>query len=275
MGGAGFGSGMGIGNGSGMGIGGMGGAGAGLTMFGTRGGAGLVGTFYDLKQTFSKRPTDVNAENYTGIVRKWVRGGMKEQGLAKYFKAPVSLSAVQFMIPETPASEAPKAYGVEQHVKPSQWLAVYRGLVQPPIAGNYRFVGIADDVLLVRVNGQLVFDGSWEDSSGLAPDEIIPPGYHGAGRGGYVLGKSVYFSATAWTPMEVVIGERPGGGFFAVLMVMKSEDDKNGEIPLFRVGSVKQPDAAGPPFPKCKLDGPVWRVQSTRDGFPLDRLQRR
>ncbi len=275
MGGAGFGTGMGFGSGMGSGMGGGGGGGGGMTLFGFRGaGSGLVGTFYDLKQKRNKQPSGVNANNYTGIVRKWVDGGMKESELDDYFKAPNRLSTSQFMIPDMPAEEAPKAYGVEKEVKPAQWLAVYRGKVQPPKEGTYHFIGAADDVLLVRVNGKLVLDASWEATSSLKPEEIIPPQYVGFPRKGYIRGESVHFSGTSWSEIEVVIGERPGGHFWGVLMVQPSGSGSGGKIPLFRLADAKFPKSDGPPFPNCDLKGPIWRVQAAGGGSLLDALKR-
>ncbi len=272
MGGAGFGSGLGFGNGSGMGVGGAGAGGLGLTMFGARGGAGLVGSFYDLKQTPDKMPSGVNADNYTDILRNWVNGGMQEKDLSKYFKAPISLSATQFMIPDMPAEEAPKAYGVEKDVRTGQWIAVYRGLVQAPADGAYRFIGAADDVLLVRVNGQLVLDASRINSSGLGPAGTIPIRYPDTPQD-YIKGESVNFTANTWTPIEVVIGERPGGRFWGVLMVQPAGRD-GGEIPLFRLGTGKQPPVKGLAFPKCDENAWAWRVQSGSGSSPLDALKR-
>lgn len=161
LGGAGTGTGMGFGAGMGSGMGGGGGGGGGMSFFGFRGpGGGLVGSFYDLKQTRDKKASGVDANNYTEIVRAWADGGMKESELSKYFKAPATLSAAQFMIPDMAANAAPKAFDVEKDVKPAQWLAVYRGKVQPPKEGNYHFIGAADDVLLVKANGKLVLDAS-------------------------------------------------------------------------------------------------------------------
>ncbi len=275
LGGAGFGTGMGFGSGSGSGMGGGGGGGGGMTLFGFRGaGSGLVGTFYDLKQKRSKQPSGVNANNYTGIVRKWVDGGMRESELDDYFKAPTKLSTSQFMIPDMPADEAPKAYGVEKEVKPSQWLAVYRGRVQPPKEGTYHFIGAADDVLLVRVNGKLVLDASWAPTSALQPEEVIPPQYVGFPRKGYIRGESVHFSGTSWSEIEVVIGERPGGRFWGVLLVQQAGGGSGGKIPLFRLADAKFPKSDGPPFPNCELKGPLWRVQAASGGSLLDALKR-
>ncbi|MCQ5042111.1 hypothetical protein, partial [Akkermansia muciniphila] len=56
--------------------------------------------------------------------------GWKESELKRFYKARQLLYAAQFYIHRTPAKDAPKAYGCDDKVQPSQWLAVYRGKVR-------------------------------------------------------------------------------------------------------------------------------------------------
>ncbi|MFN0074894.1 MAG: PA14 domain-containing protein [Prosthecobacter sp.] len=271
MGGAGFGTGMGFGNGSGMGVGGMGKGGLGLTMFGARNGGGLRGTFYDLKQTSKKEPSGVTAQTYNGIVRSWVAGGLKESFIDKYFQAPEKLYATQFMLPQMDATEAPKAYGVEKDVKPAQWVAHYNGKVSPPTSGTYQFVGTADDTLVVNFNGKLVLDGSWFPVSALQPTGIEPRGnYGGHPRKGYVKGTPFKATAGQWYDIDVVIGEQPGGKFFACLCVMEAGKTA---MPLFRLSAGKLPKSNDPP--PFDENGPIWKaISSSTSMSPLDMLKR-
>jgi len=263
--------GVGVGPAGGMGGGGMGGGGGGvIPFFGFRGGKGmgLTGNFYDLKQTSGKKPSEINAGNYTAFVREFVKENFRESLLHKYFKAPSALSSVQFMIPHMPADEAPKAYGVENQVKPEQWLALYKGRVSPPKDGTFHFVGSADDVLLVRFGGKLVLDASWEESSDLKAEGTYKNGYGNFPRGGYVKGEAIEAKAGQWYDLEVVIGERPGGFFFACLLMEEKgaqypQDGGNPVLPLFRLADAKLPkpkkDQKYPPFAE---GGPIWRAQS-------------
>jgi hypothetical protein len=47
-----------------------------------------------------------------------------------------------------------------------------------------------------------------------------------------------------------------------------------GNFPLFRLGAVKLPPSKGPEFPKCDVNGPLWRVQAAGGGSLLDALKR-
>ena len=275
--------GVGVGPAGGMGGGGMGGGGGGvIPFFGFRGGkgVGLTGTFYDLKQTSGKKPSEINAGNYTAFVREFVKENFRESTLHKYFKAPNALSSVQFMIPHMPADEAPKAYDVQGQVKPAQWLAVYKGKVSPPKDGTFHFVGSADDVLLVRFDGKLVLDASWEPSSDLKPEGIYKDGYGNFPRGGFIKGEAIRAQADQWYDLEVVIGERPGGFFFACLLMEEKgaqyARDAQGDpvLPLFRLADAKLPkpkkDQKYPPFAE---GGPVWRAQGGGGGSVFDALR--
>lgn len=275
--------GVGVGPAGGMGGGGMGAGGGGaIPFFGFRGGkgGGLTGTFYDLKQTKGKKPSEINAGNYTAFVKRFVHDGFRESLLEEYFKAPNALSSPQFMIPHMPADEAPKAYAVQGQVKPAQWLALYKGKVSPPKDGTYHFVGSADDVLLVRFGGKLVLDGSWEPSSDLKPEGIYKDGYGNFPRGGFIKGEAVQARADQWYDMEVAIGERPGGFFFACLLIEEKgatyQRDGQGDpvLPLFRLADAKLPKPKhGEKYPPFAEGGPVWRVQGGGTGSVFDALR--
>ncbi len=81
------------------------------------------------------------------------------------FQSPASLSARQFWVPKLSyPSWPPKAFwSWRKEAKGSYWVALYKGRVSPPESGTYHFVGGGDAILLVRLNGVVVLDGSWGD----------------------------------------------------------------------------------------------------------------
>ena len=133
---------MGLGMGSGGG-GGTGGGGGGLSLFGLRTrGTGLAGTFYDLKQTPGRQPTNIAEDDkprhlspaaskeYQKAVAQFVTDGMNDGALAsRYFKGPDTLYATQILIPRMSAKEGPKAFNLEARVQPSRWIVHYKGAV--------------------------------------------------------------------------------------------------------------------------------------------------
>ena len=199
-----------------------------ITFFGLRGTPaavdGFVGTFYDFKQTPGRRPTVMALDNaerlaalartpkanadpnkeYADVLRKFCVNWDLEL-LKGYYKAKEKLMAYQIYIPMGKADEAPKAFGVEKECKPTRWIVYYEAMVIPPRTGRYRFGGRADDVLLVRWDGQLVYDGCFE----------------GAQVDASLLKDPKWIDMKAGVPikMEVIVGEQPGGFFWAKLLI--------------------------------------------------------
>jgi hypothetical protein len=279
MGGAGFGTGVGFGPdaGASMGGGGAGGAG-GMTIFGFRGaGGGLTGRFYDMKQTPSRAPTEfgraglnlnVGDKLWLDEIERFLKGGWNEQVLNKYFQAPNFLSAKQFWVPNIVSEKAAEAFGVEKEAKGGYWVALYKGRVSPPESGTYHFVGGADAVLLVRINGNIVLDG-------IHPFRIayhINANCRSAGSydyrypyfpGGFSKGPGVELIAGSYSDMEVLIGDQWGVCNFHLLVEKEGVQYQKTPgglpiLPVFKTGNDPLPPGEGPP---CQENGPIWQVR--------------
>lgn len=251
---------------TGLGAGATGGGGGGLpglTAFGFRGGkGGLVGTFYDLKQTPNGEPTDM-AESpeeaaagesalimrpdsplqlrYLKTLKDFVLSWNTDD-LKRYYKAPQQVTASRIFIPYMSASEAPKAFGVEKNCKARRWVVHYKGRFTVPKKGTFRFVGWGDDILFVRINGQNVLDASLTDwgwneglSLGNRVKDEVGPGPNTA-NSKLCAGRWFELSTGQKVDMEVIIGEGPGGDFASYLMI-EEKDAINpiGDYPVFQL----------------------------------------
>ena len=146
-----------------------------------------------------------------------------------YFKADKKLYASYFIIPFTKATIAPRSFGVEGVIAPSLIAAHYTGQFKPKKSGRFRFFGCGDDVLIVRINGRIVLDGSivgkyseWNPSSSAKREDEKqgPRTYFGFDRGKPgVTGDWFTLREGQETPMEVFISEIPGGDFGAYLLI--------------------------------------------------------
>ena len=232
----------------------------------------LVGNFYDFKQLSGLKPNP----DYKGNINKgldpgsgafdyeqikiFIQGGWSLGSLSKYYQAPTPLYATQIFIPRMNASEAPKAYGVEKEVKSKAWMALYRGKVAPPKDGVYRFVGLADDILLVQFNGTLVLDGSIHNRTGFKSDSSGIKNY-----GNLVVGKRMELRANQFYDIKIAVSEAPGGIFYAYLLfeqegVSYKKDAKGAPLlPIFRVADTTT-DVTGGQHPDYMENGPVWRA---------------
>lgn len=283
----GFGGGSGGGNGTGKGLG-VGGGKNFVSIFGTKGGIGenfgIVGTFYDFKQNKAGKPTAAMGdptnqgaksngpavEVYKKEVHKFlVTSRWNVSALSDKFSAPDTLWAAQIFIPIMPADIGPKAYGVEKTVKPSRWIAHYKGAVKMPQTAKFRFVGMGDDILAVRWDSKVVLDSGY--------DRLITGGtdlYPGFGKQKYTethpskLGQPLrcgpWVTATAGqnVPIEIVIGETPGGLFCAFLFFEVADGAGKGTgLKLVRFADTPLPPdiAKGhPDVPNVDMEAKGW-----------------
>ena len=250
-----------------------------ITFFGLRadknGSDGLVGTFYDLKQKPDGSPTkmeisaaekanpksclgssDENKE-YDTTLRNFVKNWSMSLLDGRYFKASEKLAASQIIIPIMPAGAAPKEYGVEKECEPRRWIACYTGTVLPPRDGRFRFRGFCDDVIVVRCNGQNVFDGSMINLCKDVNSDPVTPANKFAG------GKWINMHKGVPIEMKIIIGERPGGVFMAFLCIEEEGGKYSDGYPVFQVKEGTVPPHGSPPplgFPIGK-ETMVFQIQ--------------
>jgi len=248
------------------------------SVFGSKGEASdaLVGYFYDLKQTADGSPSDMalnpteiskgltpgwqnysETRKYEEVVQKFLRN-WDESILKHYFRAPEPLSTYQVFFPKMLADAAPKAFDVDKQVKPSRWLVHYKGTVISPVTGQIRFVGFGDDILFVRFNRKGVLEASFKP---MGTD------FNGGNKEGvgaeYAAGRQL--ATGAWMrvtegesyPIEILVGESPGGDFRCFLLVQEKGKDyanraKGGpQLPVFQTAPTQLPsyqvEKTGPP----------------------------
>ena len=259
--------------------GGSGPPGGDMSFYGAPSGLGLTGNLYDLKQTPEGVPTDLAETDqekqvgpngivpdflttppfpkYLDVLKHFINTWDMSL-LDRYYKSPVTLSLSQVCIPDQSSSEAPKDFHAGDVVA-RRWIAVYHAKVMPPDSGEYRFIGMADDFMVVRVDDQNVLDACWGgeelDLSARRDDDV------GQGFGSTALHAGRWFQVEQGTPInvQILIGEGPGGASGFILMIQKQGDDSpKGDYPVFQVLDAPVPDMGlTTPFSKKKLLFPV------------------
>jgi len=269
----------GSGGGTGYGVGK--GTGKGMTFFGSREKTAdsMVGRFYDLQQFSNRQPSTMRPTmelqtacvNMGRAVQEFVSSGYSPTKLARYFSSHESLYASYIFMPSMRAIEAPRAYGVEKEVQQPciHWVAHYQALVAPPADGIYRFVGFADEYLLVGVDGKTVLDGSTLSIDITCPEvkysepgvdfrpmvgsHWIPPAPHPypRPRGSYestlvlMPGNWIEWKANEFKRLDILIGDSRGRGFSGYLFLEEQgknyAKDANGVpiLPVFRVANTE------------------------------------
>jgi hypothetical protein len=213
---------------------------AGMTAFGFRGVGGppgLVGRFYDLKQSSKLLPgtkqragTSIADEGLYGapgqytqstlgnidVLRRFFKGQWNESILRDtYYEAKDPLTAFQVFIPSIDAAKAPEAFSVEKEVKPSHWVIHYKGNVIAPRDGKFRFVGKGDNLLAVRFDGKNVFVQSPQRE--LTASEF--PGVTFDAKEAVAKGAWFQVERGKTYPIEILLGKIPQGIFSSLLMI--------------------------------------------------------
>ncbi|MDX6766059.1 MAG: hypothetical protein SFU85_04655 [Candidatus Methylacidiphilales bacterium] len=225
----------------------------------------LTGHFYDLKQTADRQPSPMasfkgevmgnNPQNtrYLQVIADFVNRDWDVKTLENYFKAPKDLSSYMIFIPRMSADEAPKAFAVEKIVEPRRWVVHYKGTFKSPLTGRFRFVGRADDVLMVRFNKKDVFDGSLSQIVKRVKREPMGARMNDTGKmeteRSFLLGGDWFNMEQGQDyPIEVLLGEQPGGAFYGFLLIEESgktyperPNNKGPVLPVFQMSPTKLP----------------------------------
>ncbi len=132
-------------------------------------GLGLLGHFYDLKQTRDKKPTGIeqNHLRYYQLIKQFEDADWPNGFFNDFYTAKQALYLPQLFVPIMPTENAPKAFGVDKEVKFGYWLALYKGQFVVPKTGTYRFMAFGDAVIHARVNHKTVL----KVYAGVNPDE--------------------------------------------------------------------------------------------------------
>jgi len=204
--------------------------GNGVTLFGGGQTIGndLEGTFYDFKRDRNGRENMMTDHEFVAQVGKFVRSGWKTSKIARYYQSPKKLYSTCLMVPTILSSTAPGAFG-EPDTGGWCWMVHYKGQLVHKEGIRFRFWGMGDDILVVRVNGKVVLNACWPDEQGPWHTESIVAGFwqtSSAQSRKYVLGHNLsvvgdWITLEPGEPqdLEIIIGEVPGGGFVAMLTV--------------------------------------------------------
>ena len=204
---------------------------------------GLVGSLYDFKRDAKGSP---RTPNYWEDLRRMVNGKLSDRAVRDFYRVPKSIYLSHLFVPYANAEIGPEAFGVGGLMEPKAWVAHYRGTIQPPSSGSYRFVGDFDDALIVMIDGRVVLEVTWDTPgsvggiTGWKPTEHVDAHRCFTSRS-FVYGDWVELRNTESRRIDILVGERPGGMIGGVLLVQKKdapyELEPNGRpiLPVFAV----------------------------------------
>jgi hypothetical protein len=200
----------------------------------------LEGTLFDTKyDTRSKELVDMSRVDTSGL-NSWLTPRMEEitydftdgswnvsQLERDFLAASNKLYASYFLIPRSSAQKAPEAFNAADEIKAVSILAYYSGSFTPRESGRFRFVGKADDAIIIRANNRIVFDGSLSnDYSEFDQREYEEWPGEVAGLRNINTGEWMSWKEGRAVDLEVVLAEAPGGRFYALVFIQKQGEDR-------------------------------------------------
>jgi hypothetical protein len=87
-------------------------------------------------------------------------GGWRSSTLSKYYRAPKKIYTTCLVIPPVLSSIAPSAFGDKDAVG-ALWMVHYKGQLVHKEGIKFRFWGMADEFMAVRVDGEMVLALNW------------------------------------------------------------------------------------------------------------------
>lgn len=232
------------------------------------------GYLYDLKQTRDGQSTNMDPGLYEQKILQFINSDWDEGVFRDFYKSPKELSTSSIFVPVIHAEDGPKAFGVENEVKPNMYCVLYKVTASPPEDGTYHFVGTADDIMFVRVNGKTVLDGTDYGIDHELRDKeksIQMTDFHGTfpNNEQFWIGLPFHASAHESVDIEVLIGEEPGGKSDYFLFIQREEStypsQPNGSplLPIFQLDDKPiHPNAAPGSFPPSAPTPYPWSASS-------------
>ena len=211
----------------------------------------FVGTLFDLKRDRQGGLIAMDEVQFMLELRKYCKNGWLESDLSKYYRSPKNLYTTHFIVPPIITPMAPDAFGDPE--MESYWFFVrYEGKLVFKEDIKFRFWGMGDAYIVVRVNGKHVLVDGW-------PGRLVQLDFWqslNAESDKYFVGNRVmkvgdWIELKAGEPvdMQVIFGEWKGGEVAASLLV----------------------EVEGVDYPESRQGGPLLPAFKTEE-FSLDML---
>ena len=161
------------------------------------------------------------------------------------------------------------------------WLAHYKGMFSSTETGSFRLVGWGDNVMIVKVGSNLVFDASDVGYTGHKREAAGGVSFPKKDGTQMFHGQWLELRAGEAKNIDVLLGDE-GGIFCAGLIIQKQGTDyapgQGGipDLPVFCVGALTEPEKKllRAYLPEKSLAGPVFPAKAGGASSLLDSLKK-
>ncbi|MBN2163183.1 MAG: hypothetical protein JXR25_00020 [Pontiellaceae bacterium] len=201
------------------------------TVFGgeTSSGNDLVGTFYDFKRRNSGAVQPIDASPGTipnavdSIVHRFMEQDWDRSSLSRFYRSPRKLYTSCICIGTVQSTVAPEAFG-EMDTEGFAWAVLYEGKLVYPEDIRFRFRGVGDKFLAVRVNGKVVLLCIYDEDVRNYFSDIWTA--HASGNrlypmaeGKQTVGDWIELKGGEPVDIQIMLGDRQGGLVYQQLAV--------------------------------------------------------
>ena len=240
----------------------------------------LKGVYYDFKRSRSGNYTGAGQDTYREAVRNFLKSdGWDITTLSRFYRAPENRYTVCMMLPTTSSSAAPVAFG-EDPGSGTFWMVHFKGEIVYPEDITFRFWGVGDEFLVVRLDDKIVFadvwPSNWDDIMGSLWRSNDPESKR------YLLGHDTTMNVGDWVtlkagqPVDMEIAAGDNGGLAALMLLVEVKgveyelNRQGGPIlPVFKTAKLSHDlldliykDLA--PNEACLTNGPVFNDYGTK-----------
>ncbi len=226
---------------------------------GVTSGNDLEVTFYTLNRSRDGGYQNMAHKEYFNVLREFVAEGWNTSKLARYYRSPKKLYATTVFIPIVTSAMGPVSFGEEiSQANAACWVAHYRGKIVHKEDITFRFWGCADDVLTLAVDRKVALAANfpWDGVDAYTIGQEWwgkeAPGSRTINQddGQYKMA-DISMVGSSWITLEAgvprdfdaIVGEGPGGEFYAMVMVeVKGKDYPLNEygVPMFEVFALEE-----------------------------------
>lgn len=209
-----------------------------------RTGNDLEGTYYDFKRNRAGTYTGAGQDTFRDAIRRFLASDWSTAELSKFYRSPEKRYPTHIMVPTMSSSIAPTAFG-EDPASGYFWMVLCRGRIVHPEDITFRFWGVGDEILAVRLDKKVVFADIWEgdrDKYGNFWSNNDPQ------RKQYYLGYNTTMEVGDWVTLkanepvdiEILLGDN--GGLAALMLLVEVEGveyERNNQggpiLPIFKM----------------------------------------